>query len=412
VSRRCLALVGRLALVAVLTAGCTGSQPTAPPPPLVLTIGVLAPASGPNLAAGRQALQGAQLAVELVNNVYPDLPLPLASSAGLRDGAQLQLASADTGTGAAGASGRTGQLISQNRAVALIVADSAEVVSAASTQAEQAQVPLLDALTSVDSLIDQNRDWYFRTSPDDRILAQNAFGLLSQVQNGGQPVRRVVLLDGSGPADAATVGTLKDLLSNGGFDRFASFQINPAGGAPVDLPAKVANEHPDVMFTVVSNPSDANAAAALVAQGGNVPLIALGHGMAAFGGSVKVPGVLRVVGWSTALAQRNPITRAVAEMYQLRFGSPMSDVAASTFTAALSLAASIDAADGTTTTQIRAALRQLWLPATATIMPWNGVRFDSNGQNTLANGLIEQQAGTGFKIVYPRELAEAVLAWK
>jgi branched-chain amino acid transport system substrate-binding protein len=57
-------------------------------------------------------------------------------------------------------------------------------------------------------------------------------------------------------------------------------------------------------------------------------------------------------------------------------------------------------------------LRQLWLPATATIMPWDGVRFDASGQNRLANALIEQQAGTGFKIVYPRELAEATVAWK
>ena len=51
------------------------------------------------------------------------------------------------------------------------------------------------------------------------------------------------------------------------------------------------------------------------------------------------------------------------------------------------------------------------MPATQTIMPWNGIRFDSTGSNQLASSVIEQQTGSGYQVVYPNELAAAKITW-
>ncbi|MFD0599050.1 hypothetical protein ACFQZ4_47700 [Catellatospora coxensis] len=72
-----------LASVALLIAGCT-STPDNPQP---LAVGVLAPLSGPDASWGVDAVNGARLAVDIVNDAHPDLPLPLAAGTGLPGGA-------------------------------------------------------------------------------------------------------------------------------------------------------------------------------------------------------------------------------------------------------------------------------------------------------------------------------------
>jgi len=62
--------------------------------------------------------------------------------------------------------------------------------------------------------------------------------------------------------------------------------------------------------------------------------------------------------------------------------------------------------------RLRAALRQVWVPATRTIMPWNGIRFDGSGQNELAAGVVEQRGPAGFQVVFPRELSAVPVSWR
>jgi branched-chain amino acid transport system substrate-binding protein len=106
----------------------------------------------------------------------------------------------------------------------------------------------------------------------------------------------------------------------------------------------------------------------------------------------------------------------VAELYQRRFGVAMSDAAAGVFTAMLTLAMAVDAAGPAdpsgNSARVRAALRRVSLPATQTIMPWDGVRFDGSGQNQLAAAVVEQRAPGGFQVVYPREVATLPLMWR
>jgi branched-chain amino acid transport system substrate-binding protein len=90
----------------------------------------------------------------------------------------------------------------------------------------------------------------------------------------------------------------------------------------------------------------------------------------------------------------------------------MGGPAANAFTATVVLAMAVDTAGGGDPAGIRSALRALAIPAIRTIMPWNGLRFDASGQNQLAAAVVEQRAGAGFQVVYPRELATAAASWR
>ena len=44
-------------------------------------------------------------------------------------------------------------------------------------------------------------------------------------------------------------------------------------------------------------------------------------------------------------------------------------------------------------------------------MPWVGIKFDDNGQNTLGSGIIVQVQNGKYVTVWPFELASAEVIW-
>jgi len=143
-----------------------------------------------------------------------------------------------------------------------------------------------------------------------------------------------------------------------------------------------------------------------------VPVIGVGPGFGEIGERPDPDAVvLRAASWSAELARRSPVGEEVTGLYERTFGGPMTDEAANSFTATIALALAIDSAGSRERAAIRAALRRISLPATQMIMPWNGVRFDADGQNRLAAGVIEGWDGTSFRVVYPRELAAGPMIW-
>ena len=406
-ARRRAALAGLAALLVL--AGCSRpARQAAPPLPSAFVIGLLT--AGPGAGAGRDAVRGAQLAVEIVNGDHPDLALPLAPGLGLAGGVPLSVSIADTKGDAAAAQGEATRLYREVHAVGLVAADSTTVAAAVSQQTERYPLPLVDAGTSADRLTETGLEWYFRTGPSDGMLARTTFALLRQQQGDDMgTAHRLGLLQGSGTPDAAALSTVDQLAGEDGYQIVARL---PIGGSASDLADKLGQAHTDVVLAVVSTDQEAAVVADVQPKLRTVPVLALGHGLGGLGAGAAGTRVLRTVGWSDDYGTRNPVARAVAKMYQDKFGGPMTDVAANTFTATLTLAMAVDGAGSTDVRRIRETLRDLWVPATKTIMPWDGVRFDASGQNEMAGGVVEQRGGSGFQVVYPRELATVALSWR
>src|SRR5258705_1544914 len=185
----------------VILAGCSGpDRPTVASAPV--TIGLLVPVTGSAANAGLDAVRGAQLAADVVNHSYPELPIPFAAGTGLPGlgGRTLALASADT-KGTSDEAANQAELIICNGAVALVAADSAEVAAAVGSQAQRLHVPLVDASSTADYVSELGMDWYFRTVPSDRLLAETAFALL-QRELAGTALPKVAILADAGAGGA------------------------------------------------------------------------------------------------------------------------------------------------------------------------------------------------------------------
>lgn len=415
-ARRRVAIFSAVALLgcAPLLAGCTKkSQPVKAP--ATVTIGLLTATSGDAAAADRPAVQGAELAVDIVNAAHPELSLPFAPSAGLSRGTKLVLATGDTRGDPAIGGPATDRLLRESHPAGLIVADATEIAKAVGQHSEDATTPLIDAGSSADVLGEMDRQWYFRTGPTDQMLLSTALDAVRQAAaastgTGGDPatggVRKAVILDGASKPLAGAPG-LPDLAQTHGLAVAGRVPVNPGSDTATELADKIGNIKPDVLVALVGTDQEAGLVNDAVQKlKNNVAVVALGAGVGGLGTGLR--NILRVVTWSSDFADRNPVARAVNQIYQQRYGTTMNDLAAGAFTAVLTMAVAIDgaiAAGGLDTVRVRAALRQTDLLATETIMPWDGIQFDAGGQNPLAAGLVEQRNGNAFQVIFPRELA-------
>jgi branched-chain amino acid transport system substrate-binding protein len=381
------------AIVAVL-AGCgDGATPAGESGPVV--IGILVDASAP---AGFDAVSAARFAIDLVNDPHPDIDLPLAAGTGLpgRRGAPLVLAVGDSAGQERAAETAMGELVAEG-AAGVVSAESAEVVAVAGAFADRRRVPLVDATTSAGFLLEVGLEWYFRTAPTDRMLAEAVFALLdlAQAPGGG----RVTVLTPPGGSGADVVALLRELSRGAGF----TATVTVADGEPTP-----AGAPPGILLAVAPEPADGDLLREVLAGPyASHPVVGIGPGLRS-----GPAGMLRPAAWSAELAARQPTAQAVLQRYEERHGSPMTEIAAAVFTATMALILAIDTAAGTDAAAVRAGLRQLSQPATQTIMPWNGVRFGENGQNLLAAAVVEQRTAAGNSyVVYPPEVAGAVVDW-
>jgi branched-chain amino acid transport system substrate-binding protein len=423
-ARRRVAILSVVALVgcAPLLAGCTKKASRPPPAPATVTIGLLTATSGDRAAADQAAVHGAELAVDIVNTAHPGLSLPFAASTGLTRGSRLTLVTADTKGDPAVGGQATADVLTGSHPAGLVVADTADVATAVGQRGEDTATPLIDAGDSADALGELGRQWYFRTGPTDRSLLTTALtalragvGAARPPDTAGDPgtttLRRAVVLDGASKA-LGGAPDLPDFAQSRGFAVVGRLPVTPGSTTAGELADKIGAQKPDVLLALVGTEQEAGLVNDAVQKlHNNAAVVALGSGVTGLGTGVR--SVLRVVTWSAPFAGRYPVARAVDQMYQQRYGVVMNDLAASTFTAVLTLAVAVDAAISTGTldnVRVRAALRQTDLRATETIMPWDGVQFDAAGENPLAAGVVEQRDGTAFDVVYPRELAARVSA--
>jgi branched-chain amino acid transport system substrate-binding protein len=408
------ARIGALAALAVLAAACTasGGGGGKPSPMAELRIGLLAPGTG---ATGLDAKRGAQLAADLLSDQDAAAPLPEAAAAGLPrlGGAKVEIFPADTRGDPARAAELATTLVSQDRVAALVGAYDTASTEAASKGSERLRVPFVDGDTSAGFLTQRALNWYFRVGPTDRMLGQAVFSALEQVPQNGRKVAILYVNDKPGNAVVSAAG---DLAGEGGFtvDDKAVVGFAP-GSDPTAAIAKIRAQSPDALFLVAS--SSADATSAIKALGSYSP-----RGVFTFGAGFLEPASLQATGqggqglfysddWSAEVATRNPAAKPILDLYQDRFRAPMTAVAASSYTAVMTLAAAVADASSVDPERVRSALLSLDLSGRETIMPWNGIRFDASHQNVRAAGVVEQRLQGSLHTVFPLELAKQKALW-
>lgn len=411
--------IGRmLAAVAALGLGCSVGLPARAAE--TVKIGALYPLSGQAAKSGTDTLNGIRLAVDIVNNRYPDLKLPLAESEGLPalGNAKIELIAADhqgsPETGAAEAE----RLIVQSKVVALIGSFHSSVAATSSQVAERLGVPYISGESEATPLTERGFKWFFRTTPSSRTQARDFFTFLRDVnKTAAHPVKTIAIVHENTLWGQEFAKSAEDY-----FAEYPEFKLAINLGyqqGTTDVSSEVQRLialKPDVVFHA-SYDAEAILFARTYKQYNFNPqgILAIG---AAFGSS----GFRDALGadantflvrdhWSRDLAARQPAVAEVAKLYREHYGKDMDGTPARAFTAMMVLADAINRAGSTDPEKIRAALAATHLTANQLIMPWDGVKFDAKGQNVLTGAIfIQTQDGTP-KLVWPANLAAAKLIW-
>ncbi|WP_432980188.1 ABC transporter substrate-binding protein [Dactylosporangium sp. CA-233914] len=406
------AVIALVSALALLMSACTGGADPAPRAPATVAIGLLVPTSGANAQLGQQATLGAKLAIEVVNRDLPTkpLPLPLGAGVGLRSGTRLTLLTGNTESAPEKVEKEAGKLVDDG-ALGIVVADRIDVALPAGRVTDLLGVSLVDALSTSDTFGDLNRIGHFRIQPSDRREVTTALDLLYRQRDTPGQIKRIVTAAGTpqgplGDEVASLKSSIEDLSRAVGYEVAGKDHIVPLSGANAGQPDGQVVKG-DAVLAIVTSPAEAQAANDLAVRvKGTASVIAIGPAVAALDG-VKNPTALRASGWSSEFAARNPITQVIGAMFEQAFHTKLTEVAANAFMATLVMAMAMDQAVDYSKQAVRNAVQQVTIPATQTIMPWNGVRFDGNGVNQLAAGIVEQRAPNGYFVVHPAELAAA-----
>jgi branched-chain amino acid transport system substrate-binding protein len=416
---------GRIALLlaaAIAASGCTRSDTDAGATPTEVRIGLLAPLSGPDRALGEDARRGAQFAGDLINGFYAQIPLPLAPEAGLPNlgNARIRVTVSDSAKSPAGTEAAR---LAGEGAVGLVGATTPDPTLEASLRAERLPVPFVNGDSSVSFLAERGLDWFFHTGPTVRTAGEAYFSLLKKQEALGRlnpQTSKLAILhaDDKDGNDVATI--VRELAEEGGYtvDKDLAYAPDRAASSLGPLVDQLVTAKPDVVF-LAPNPIDVPALVQAMDSRAYHPPAAMSFGIGIAeqvkkAGGQSSTGLCRETSWSREVADRNPAAQQVSKLYEDKYKTPMTEEAASSFTAVYILALAIDAAGSTEPRLVRSSLLSLNLPGQDTIMPWDGVRFDESHQNVGASAVIEQYAGGSFHPVFPFDAVASVkddLVW-
>src|SRR6476659_10668470 len=376
-------------------------------------IGVLYPLSGPTAQIGVDAVAAVKTVIEIVNG-GADLPLALAKNKGLPGlgGAKVTVIVVDhQGKPEVGQS-ETERLITQEKVHAVFGAYFSSVTAAASQAAERAGVPFLNAESSQPALTQRGLKYFFRTSPTDETFSQLMFSFLKDFgAKAGQKFESVSIFheDTAFGTDSAKVQerlakennikVLEKITYKAQTTSLTSeVQRLKAANADVLMPSSYTSD--TFLLLRTAKELDYNPKL-IVAQnaGFTDPTFITTIGKDAEGSITRSP-------FNSDLSDRIPLIPKVEAIFKKHsYGRGLSGVPARVFTGFMTLLDALNRTGSTAPEKLRAALAATNIPADQLVVPYTGVKFDANGQNTGVRPILMQVQKGKYCTIYPFELA-------
>lgn len=399
--------------------GCSGDS-SEPYSPKTILIGAIVPLTGSSASSGQDIRDGIELAVSVINKRH-DLSMPLAGGEGLPGlkNAKIQIVFKDSETDEKRAAHLVEELVKQSKVAAILGCYNSTVTATASEAAEIYQIPFVNADSTSPILIQRGLKWFFRTTPDDEMFAQNFFDFFSDLSRESKisiPRRLVLVYENrlwgtsvsraekrlATKNDYEIVGDIPYDARDDRFDQELS-QIKATMPAII-LQASYAKDA--VLLMRGYRSLGIHPAAILAMNAGFISPLFLKELES------DADYVLSREVWATDIQGSKPLAGAVNRMFNKRFNRDLSGNSARAFTGLIVLAEAINRAGAIEAEQIRRSLIESDISGDQIIMPWEGVRFDPNtGQNTLGRGIIVQVQEGQYRTVWPLDLASRPVVW-
>lgn len=382
-----------------------------------IRIGVIYPLSGANAQIGVDARHAIEAAAEMINESF-DLDLPGARGRGIASlgGARLRLVFADHQGDPQKGRSEAERLIAQEKVCAIVGAFQSSVSATISVTAERYGVPFVIADSSSPSLHKRNLKFMFRPAGHDEMFTATMFDFLDARRARGFKVETIALFYEDTIWGTDSSGVQRRLAAERGYrvvndikyrasspSLSSEVQQLKAGNADALLPSCYTT---DAILLIKTLAEVGYKPRNILAQAGGFAekavYDAVGH---------QVGGLISRASFALDLAAKRPAVIAVNELFKKRAGRDLNDNSSRQFMAMLILADAIDRAGSTEGQRIRAALAATDIPGERTIMPWQRIHFDVQGQNPDADGLLIQYVGGNWVTVFPDAFATAETVW-
>ena len=374
-----------------------------------IPVGVVVGLTGRAGPWGIPVSDAVRLAVEQIN-----------ASGGIKSkgGAQIELVVADHQSNAQMAGTQTERLIQVNSVIAVIGNATSGATMVGSAAAEKSKTPMIST-DLADSLTARGMKYFFRVGPRASTLASVAvdFAMATAKSTGVAPKKIATIADDTTFSQDAIKGVLARVKDTGwAFQENVSF---PAGHvsdfAPILQRMKLAGV--DLIFHALFAPDGIQILRSMKAL--NYDLIASVHVAGApytpeYLTNLKQDGnfVTDSVGFVPELVAKNQLLAKYASAYKSKFNRDLDDQASLAATAVGALYDALERAPEVSREALTVALRTTDLAQGAN--PYvlrDGVKFDGNGDNVRARGIVMQIQELQQRIVYPADVATSKVVW-
>ena len=377
-------------------------------------VGVVLPLSGKLAETGADLKRGLEFAVEEIN-----------AAGGIKSlgGAKIVLVFGDSAgkpeTGAAEAE----RLITEEKVVAMLGSYQSAVTKTVSEVCERYHVPMLNPESTSPTLTARGYKWFFRTTPHDEMFAKQHVDFVNWLNKKyGNQIKRIAIIHEDTEWGTATARAWQKYFTQAGYQivKVVSYhaatitsmdsEIDTLKAANPDLVLVASYVQDAILFVQTAKQRDFNPKAILAQDAGFInPSYVKQVGKDGFYIFSR-----EVFNWD--LGQKIPKLKEVNDRYKAKYGVDLNGNSARDYTGAWVLYYALEEAGKKASPAnleefrkaIRDALASLNIPGDKLIMPWKGVKFDSNGQNTLGQGIVVQMMEDGkYHTVFPEEFATA-----
>jgi branched-chain amino acid transport system substrate-binding protein len=393
-----------------------------------IKIGVIYPLSGALATIGRDLQRAAEFTAEnLVNNKNPNVDIDMAKWGGIPNlkGAKIKLIFADHRGEPDRGADLAKRLILDEKVVGLMGAYNSSVTKTVSAVAERYGIPMINDSSTSPVLTRRGFKWFWRTTPHDEYFDRDLFELLKGLTEGKVkgvktvPKNQLKTLAYACENTEWGANVAKDLEK---FAKEYGFNIVKgllyAGNSPdlsSEAQALVAAKPDGMLFA--SYLSDSLLMIRTLKGMKASPRFFWGQDagfeMADFTKTLGADtnGVLTRTVFIAKIAKVKKVAGQVNELYKKKYGDDLTGATARSVVGVQTWAHVLNRAGSTNPKAIQKACNEINIPGHELVMPWDGIKFDSTGQNIKGKGLIGQyqwkDGKAELEIIYPFDLATA-----
>jgi branched-chain amino acid transport system substrate-binding protein len=380
-----------------------------------IKIGVIYPLTGNAASAGQSAKDAVNLGAEIVNAAHPDLKaLTLGATAGLPNlgGAKIELDEADHQGNPQVGQQQTLRLITQDHVVAMLGSYHSSVSLVATAVAERQAIPYLVADSVALNITGRGFKWTFRTGPIASDFAQAYAGFLSDLKKSGRKIDKIAIVNENTDYGTSVAGSILQAAKDANITVAAQIPYNANSSDVSAQVIQLKTLQPDVVI-FISYTADTILYFRTMKNLDYLPPIIIGDD-AGFSDPTFVPNVGDLAQGAinrSAFDIGKPGSNSyiVNQLFKAKYGRDLDDTSARWMQGFFVLADAINRAGSTEPDKIQAALQATELKPDQLVIGYNGVKFDSTGQNTLASTFLIQLQGKQYVSIWPTNLATGKL---